>query len=136
MILQHKRVRMKTLLAISALFVFLPAVSLRALSGQQGRANEDVEEFISYYCGEDTVGAFREQHPELLYAPRNAESDPYLSCRKAAVVAKLNLDTHRAGLWQQNKALRTALKNICENSRDDQTRAACRTVRKGLASLK
>ena len=127
---------MKKLLVISALFVFLLAVlSLRARSGQQGRANEDVEEFISYYCGEDTVGAFREQHPERLYAPRNAESDPYLACRKAAVIAKLNLDTHMAGLWQQNKALRTALKNICEDSRDDQTRAACRVVRKAFPIL-
>lgn len=123
------------ILLVSALFVLL-AVSLRALSGQQGHANEDVVEFVSYYCGEDSVGAFQEQHPERLYAPRNAETDPYLACRKAAVVAKLNLDTHMDGLWRQNKALRTALRNICEDSRDDQTRTACRAVWKGLASLK
>ena len=74
------------------------------LSGQE-KPPSAVENLVHDYCGDDPYVVAQ------LFAPRDAQKDPYLRCREM-VIAKA-LDTRLVELKEENERLRKALQSIC-----------------------
>src|SRR6202165_745471 len=80
------------------------------LSGQE-KPPGAVENLVHDYCGDDPFVVARAKNPNQLFAPRDAEKDPYLRCREM-VIAKA-LDARLVELKEENERLRKALQSIC-----------------------
>ena len=80
------------------------------LSGQEKPPNA-VENLVHDYCGDDPYVVARAKNPNPLFAPPDAQKDPYLRCRDM-VIAKA-LDARLVELKQENERLRKALQSIC-----------------------
>jgi hypothetical protein len=78
------------------------------LSGQE-KPPSAVE--VHDYCGDDPYVVARAKNPNQLFAPRDAQKDPYLRCREM-VIAKA-LDARLVELKEENERLRKALQSIC-----------------------
>jgi hypothetical protein len=80
------------------------------LSGQE-KPPIAVENLVHDYCGDDPYVVARAKNPNQLFAPRDAQKDPYLRCREM-VIAKA-LDARLVELKEENERLRKALQSIC-----------------------
>jgi len=74
------------------------------LSGQE-KPPSAVENLVHDYCGDDPYVMAQ------LFAPRDAQKDPYLRCREM-VIGKA-LDTRLVELKEETERLRKALQSIC-----------------------
>jgi hypothetical protein len=90
-------------------FLFLVILAF-PLSGQEKPASA-VENLVHDYCGEDPYVVARAKNPNQLFAPRDAQKDPYLRCREM-VIAKAQ-DRHLVEIKEENERLRKALQSIC-----------------------
>jgi hypothetical protein len=80
------------------------------LSGQQ-KPPSAVENLVHDYCGDDPYVVAQAKDPNQLFAPRDAQKDPYLRCREM-VIAK-TLDARLVELNEETERLRKALQSIC-----------------------
>jgi hypothetical protein len=90
-------------------FLFLVILAF-PLSGQEKPASA-VENLVHDYCGDDPYVVARAKNPNQLFAPRDAQKDPYLRCREM-VIAKAQ-DTRLVEIKEENERLRKALQSIC-----------------------
>jgi hypothetical protein len=90
---------------------FLLVVILAFPLSAQEQANSAVENLVHDYCGEDPYNVAKAKYPDRLFAPRDAQKDPYLRCREM-VVAKA-LDAHFVTLKEENERMSKALLPLC-----------------------
>jgi hypothetical protein len=90
-------------------FLLLVILAL-PLSGQE-KPPSAVENLVRDYCGDDPYVVARAKNPNQLFAPRDAQKDPYLRCHEM-VIAKA-LDARIVELTEENERLRKALQSIC-----------------------